>query len=149
MPFDTDTLRKHFGLIWPVHNDAFSELLVTLRQQFDGDLDRMLVLAIIGSRHLARRGMEGLSYNRFMSCDLAEPEPAPINIQSIADYSGIPRETVRRKVRDLEKLGWLIRSEKGYLIASRQAAKDLAPATEATMRYLATIVAVCNDVTSD
>lgn len=49
MTLDEETLRVSFGRIWPVHNDAFCELLVALRRQFDGDLDRMLVLAVIGA----------------------------------------------------------------------------------------------------
>jgi hypothetical protein len=149
MNLDHDTLSANFGRIWPVHNDAFCELLVVLRRHFGGDLERMLVLAIIGSRTLARGRIDGMSYDQVMAGDRAEGERAPINLQSIADYSGIPRETVRRKLRDLERLGWIRRREKGYLIATAQAARDLAPATEATMRYLLTIVAACNEAMSD
>jgi hypothetical protein len=149
MNLDHDTLSARFGRIWPVHNDAFCELLVALRRHFGGDLDRMLVLAIIGSRTLARGHIDGLSYDQFMTGDRADDECAPINLQSIADYSGIPRETVRRKLRDLERLGWISRRDKGYLVVTSQAAEDLAPATEATMLYLLTIVAACNDAASD
>jgi hypothetical protein len=149
MTFDEQTLTAHFGRIWPAHNDAFCELLVGLRRQFGGDLDRMLVLAIIGSRTLARGRIDGASYNEFMSRDGPDDEPAPINLQSIADYSGIPRETVRRKLRDLEGLGWIIRHNNGFLIASSKAAQDLAPATEATLRYLASVVGACTEAMSD
>jgi len=136
---DEDTLNARFGRIWPVHNDAFCELLVTLRRHFGGDLDRMLVLAIIGSRTLSRGRIEGMCYDRFMDSERAD-EPAPINLQSIADYSGIPRETVRRKLRDLERLGWITRRDKGYLVATARAAEDLEPATQATMRYLLAVI---------
>jgi hypothetical protein len=146
MSFDEDSLNTRFGQIWPVHNDAFAELLVTLRRHFGGDLDRMLVLAIIGARTLARGRIARMSYDRFMSLDRPEADTAPINLQSIAEYSGIPRETVRRKVNDLERLGWIVRGEKGYLIASERAASDLAPATEATMRYLLKVVSACNEL---
>jgi hypothetical protein len=40
MTFSEETLTAHFGRIWPTHNDAFCELLVRLRRQFEGDLDR-------------------------------------------------------------------------------------------------------------
>jgi hypothetical protein len=148
MNLDHDTLRARFGRIWPVHNDAFCELLVVLRRHFGGDLDSMLVLAIIGSRTLARGRIEGMSYHQFMTGDRAGDERAPINIQSIASYSGIPRETVRRKVKELERLGWISRVDKGYLVASARAAEDLAPATEATMRYLLSVVDACNQAMS-
>lgn len=144
MPFDDDTLRTHFGHIWPVHNDAFCKLLVALRRHFGGDLDRMLVLAIIGARTLARGRIDGMSYDRFMALDRRHDDVAPINLQSIADYSGIPRETVRRKLCELERLGWIIRRDNGYLIATDQATQDLTPATEASMRYLLTVVTACN-----
>jgi DNA-binding MarR family transcriptional regulator len=127
MTLDEDTLSACFGRIWPVHNDAFCELLVTLRRHFGGDLDRMLVLAVIGSRTLSGGRIDDLW-------------PAAINLQSIADYSGIPRETVRRKLRDLERLGWITRCDKGYLVATRRAAEDLEPATRATMRYLLAVI---------
>jgi hypothetical protein len=148
MNLDQDTMKACFGHIWPVHNDAFCDLLVTLRRQFDGDLDRMLVLAIIGARTLSRGQIDGLCYDRFMATE-RPGEAAPINVQSIADYSGIPRETVRRKVNDLVRLGWIIRSDKGHLTASAQAAEDLAPGTEATMRYLLAVVSACNDAMAD
>jgi len=136
---DEDTLRASFGRIWPVHNDAFCELLVTLRRQFDGDLDRMLVLAVIGSRTLSRGRTDGMCYHSFMDGERAD-EPPSINLQSIADYSGIPRETVRRKLQDLERLGWITRQDKGYLVATAKAAGDLEPATQATMRYLLAVI---------
>jgi DNA-binding MarR family transcriptional regulator len=148
MTFDEQTLTTHFGRIWPAHNDAFCELLVRLRRQFGGDLDRMLVLAIIGSRTLARGRIDGMSYERFMDTRRAD-EPAPINLQSIADYSGIPRETVRRKLHDLERAGWIIRQDKGYLVATAKAAADLEPATRATMRYLLAVVGAWKEAISE
>jgi hypothetical protein len=108
----------------------------------------MLVLGIIGSRHLARGRIGHLSYDQIVSGSPPEKAPAPINAQSIADYSGIPRETVRRKVRDLERSGWVERTDNGLLTVGHRAAQDLAPATAATLHYLATIVTVCNEATS-
>ena len=66
MNLDEDALRTGFGRIWPAHNDAFCELIVSLRRHFGGDLDRMLVLAIIGSRTLSRGRVDGLCCERFM-----------------------------------------------------------------------------------
>jgi biotin operon repressor len=144
MTLDQGSLSAHFGLIRPVHMDAFCDLLVVLRRHFGGDLDRMMVLAIIGSRTLSRSRIDGMSYDRFITLKRPDEEPPPIDLQSIADASGIPRKTVRRKVKDLEQAGWIIRRDNGYVIASARAAHDLAPATEATLRYLATVVTACN-----
>lgn len=143
MAFDRETLNAHFGEIWPTHVERFSELLITLRRHFGGDLDRMLVLAIVGSRTLHLRRAQGMTYDAFSKGDKAELPASPINVQSVAECSGIPRETVRRKVRELEKLGWIERREGGVLAATEKATRDLAPATEATLGYLLAVGSAC------
>lgn len=148
MTFDYEVLTRHFGRIWPIHVEGFTELLITLRRHFRGDLDLMLVLAVIGSRTLPLRRTEDFSRADFDAGQRPERPICPINVQSVAECSGIPRETVRRKVRDLEALGWVERREGGVLVATPQAARDLAPATEATLRYLFAIGAACADAAS-
>ncbi len=66
----------------------------------------------------------------------------PINLQSVADFSGIPRETVRRKLQDLMALGWVERDERGNFIATSKVAADLAPLTEISVSYLAKMKAI-------
>ena len=56
--------------------------------------------------------------------------------QSIAECSGIPRETVRRKVRRLEELDFIERNSNGMLKITDKAVSQLKPATEASMHYL-------------
>jgi len=138
MAFDHEDVIRHFGRIWPVHVEHFTRLLIELRRQFDGDLDLMLVLAVIGLRTLPGHRVEGLSYHEFRDGKSLKT-PGPINVQSISDSSGIPRETVRRKVQRLEAEGWIERKDSGYITASPKARDDLSPATEATLRYLATV----------
>jgi DNA-binding GntR family transcriptional regulator len=41
----------------------------------------------------------------------------PTNAHSIAQATGIPRQTVRRKVEALVSRGWLIRSENGLIVS--------------------------------
>lgn len=146
MPFDHEMLTKHFGRIWPIHVAAFAELLITLRRQFRGDLDLLLVLAIVGSRSLPARRIDGVSYEDFANGQKRDVPESPINLQSVADCTGIPRETVRRKVRGLEALGWIERRDGGVLVVTEQARRDLTPATEATFRYLVAVGSACLDV---
>lgn len=72
--------------------------LADLSKQFRGDLQEMLVLAIIGQMELHRR--------------LTHPEPEAadrpaIGASRIADVTGIPRQTVRRKLASLAERGWV------------------------------------------
>lgn len=142
MGFGHEELHREFGRIWPVHVEHFAELLIILREQFGGDLDRMLVLAVIGLRTLPPGRVEGRSYPEFQAGRFRE-QARPINVQSIADTTGIPRETVRRKVAALEQAGLVERQEDGRLLVAPRAREDLAPATQATMRYLVAVGAAC------
>jgi hypothetical protein len=73
-----------------------SEHLADCVRTFDGDLEQVLVLAILGQALLQA---------------LARPEPAPetgaLSASRIADVSGLPRETVRRKLAKLARRGWI------------------------------------------
>lgn len=55
---------------------------------------------------------------------------------------------MRRKVQELQRAGWVLKRDDGYLIATTQAAADLAPATEATFRYLVAVGAACTEAAS-
>jgi len=61
-------------------------------------------------------------------------------MQSIADYTGIPRETVRRKVKRLEAKAWLSRRTDGSLVVGSRAATDLDRATGYSIDYIAAIL---------
>lgn len=136
MPLSYEKVIDNFGQIFPTHVEALCELLIVLRQQFFGDLDLMLILAIISSRTLPARQANNMTYTEFISDDSKHRADKPINIQSIAECSGIPRETVRRKVRKLEELGFIERDSNGMLKITDKAVSQLKPATEASMHYL-------------
>jgi DNA-binding MarR family transcriptional regulator len=95
-----------------------AEYLADCSKVFEGDLQSMLILAIIGQSYLARiidGGYRG-------SAPLAPPVlfGAAINASSIAEVTGIPRQTVRRKIDDLERKGWIEKnSSGGWQIAVR------------------------------
>ncbi|MBF0255171.1 MAG: helix-turn-helix domain-containing protein [Gammaproteobacteria bacterium] len=128
-------LEQHFGEIWPVHVQHFTELLIRLRQGFAGDLDLMLILAIIGSRTLPCRRTSSFTLDEFIE-SRREPRPEPINLQSIAECSGIPRETVRRKLQQMEGLGWVSKDDQGHYAATAKASQDLVGQTQASLDYL-------------
>jgi DNA-binding MarR family transcriptional regulator len=137
MATEVDWLKAGFAEIWPAHMEGFVRLMLILRRTFDGDLDQMLILAVIGERKLARRASRAEpSYDRLGYSELRDPSSVAINPHSLADYTGIPRETVRRKVVALMARGWVERSENGDLRTTAKVAEDLQHGTEATLDYL-------------
>lgn len=139
MPKNHEKITRNFGHLFPAHVEALCELLIVLRQQFSGDLDLMLILAIISSRALPTRQSSNMTYSQFIRDDSKKRADQPINIQSVAECSGIARETVRRKVHQLKDLGFIERDANGMLKITSKAMSKLAPATEASLQYLITL----------
>lgn len=77
----------------------WTESLTRLRRQFDGDLDQYLLLLVFEQGEIART-LAGLEGALRKDCP-GRPEPRGLNAMSIADICGIPRETVRRKLKRL------------------------------------------------
>ena len=136
MPSNYQQVTTHFGHVFPTHIEELCELLIVLRKQFFGDLDLMLILAIIGSRTIPARQSSAMTYEEFMASDKEVVQAQAINIQSIAECSGIARETVRRKIQKLETLGLVERDEQGLLSVTNKATTDLSASTEASLQYL-------------
>lgn len=139
----SDFIKSNFGSIWPVHLSGFTRLLVQLRDVFDGDLDLLLVLAVIGDRTRPENWTpELVAYRQMTEGGRDAHHQYPINIQSVSEYTGIPRETVRRKVAALQGKGWVTRAADGRLAVSRTAAEELEEATQVTIEYLGTLLTV-------
>lgn len=139
-------LGDNFGRLHALHVAALTRHLVACRAAFDGDLDLFLVLTIIGERSFSERNAPaGMTEEQFRASPVSTVAPLAINLQSIADFSGIPRETVRRKVAALVARGW-VRRDAGGLLAVTDAAKDsLQPLTESAARYLRNLLAAMRE----
>jgi len=134
---DEAYVRQNFGQIWPRHVGTLTWFLIECRRHFDGDLDLFLVLAVIGDRTFAANNApKDLTFEQFASEGAGLVAAEHINQQSIADFSGIPRETVRRKIAQLIDKGWIERRPNGSYAATPKARVDLAPLTETSLRYL-------------
>lgn len=139
---DEAFIKDNFGSIWPSHVETLTWFLIACRRHFQGDLDLFLVMCVIGDRSFARTKVSpDLKYEKLLDETWEPYVPEALNTRSIADFSGIPRETVRRKVQDLVDLGWVERDDSGYLKATRKAASDLAPLSEISFQYIARMAA--------
>jgi hypothetical protein len=87
--------------------EFFIEHLSDVSRAFRGDLQAMIVLALVGQVQMrATRVAEkaGLDPHELPI------ERVSITASRIADVTGIPRETVRRKLTLLERKGWIRRN---------------------------------------
>lgn len=141
-----DEVKAVFGRVWPTHVQSLTKFLIECRRAFDGDLDMFLVLAVIGEQTYSQKHADpNMTYETFRSPDAPPTSVIDINLRSIADFSGIPRETVRRKINELERKGWITRNESGSLAATRTAKADLEPLTEAAIKYVSRMLTLLRE----
>ncbi|MEG0820459.1 MAG: Crp/Fnr family transcriptional regulator [Burkholderiaceae bacterium] len=89
--------------------------LRSIYQAFDGDLTLALVLGELSMRNIESLYPPHASINRLAEQAMAPQREGarrlrPCNALSIAEVTGIPRETVRRKLGKLLDLGWIERT---------------------------------------
>ena len=139
---DKDVLQANFGTLHARHVAALTRHLVECRRVFDGDMDLFLVMTIIGERSFTTHvAPDGMSREEFQSGSVRDREAAAINLQSIADYSGIPRETVRRKIEILIAKGWVERDDHKFVTATDTANAALTELTDSSVKYLRDMIA--------
>ena len=104
------------------------------------------MLCVIGERSFSQRNVRGdITYEEWNDPRGQDIQPENINVQSISDFSGIPRETVRRELRILIAKGWVERDDKGFVRATAKARIELEPLTETSIRYLSQMKATLID----
>jgi len=95
-----DVFRFHFIEWMAAH-------LADCSKVFKGDLIEMLVLTIVGQAFV--RVNANLAARKYS----LDGDDKSVSISYIAEASGIPRETVRRKLASLKKRGWVEQVEGG------------------------------------
>jgi hypothetical protein len=97
---------------------------------FDGDLTLFLVFGEIAHYNMShvlqafQEAPDSPSWKARMR-GLQTQKITPCNALSISAATGIPRETVRRKVKELEKRGWLARKGARSLTLAPQAIEHM------------------------
>lgn len=120
-------------------------MMVMWRSAFDGDLEKVMIVSAVIDQGMKASGFAEQSYESYLGSFIFENQAPPTNVQSIADFTGIPRETVRRKVNDLCAKGWLDRDKDGAVRLAIQGALDLAPQLREMARQLEKLSAAISD----
>lgn len=109
---DRNKLREHHLDVTFVLGRFMTDHLVRVYQAFDKDITAAIVLGTISQYNLQRyyaeigeKSAEGL--HRLAARAEHFPHGRACTAMSISKSTGIPRETVRRKIRALIKRGWL------------------------------------------
>lgn len=123
---------RHARAVIVLMNMMFVRHLLGLYREFDGDMVSVIVLGEVAHHNMsammsgARSPLE-LSQSLLAAVDTPHQTLIPTNVFSIAQATGIPRETVRRKVDNLARRGWLVKERGGNLFVTASARASFAP----------------------
>lgn len=93
-----DSLLRNYPAVQYEIVKYLSEHLADSTRSIDGDLDQVLILAVLGQRFLDGRLGKG---------------DGIISSTRLADVTGLPRETVRRKLVRMSTRNWVAQEDKG------------------------------------
>ena len=121
-PFDEGQYETHKSTVAVIMGHFMLRHLNRLYQEFDGDLILPIVLGEIAHHNVMRFYSHedhclDVQENMERDSDFAK-NLEPTNAYSISEATGIPRETVRRKIDKFLKRGWLVKSPRGEVTMS-------------------------------
>ena len=119
-------------------------LMRNLYHQFDGDMVQMMILGEISLHNVSqffRKG--GADVPEKLLDDLQQRDQLmqSCNALSISEATGIPRETVRRKVEQLLEKGWLYRDEHKRLMVRQRVSTGFARRNAETTQEILALAA--------
>ena len=97
--------------------DFFIEICRVLKKFADNDIDNALIIYVV-----ANAAMQDVVESGLHAQDLSDSElirllsARGVNISTVSNTTGIDRATARRKLKNLEELGFLMRKEDGTFI---------------------------------
>jgi CRP-like cAMP-binding protein len=94
------------------------DLLSLSREACGGDIDKFLILLVVGMRTTEHELFATFSQAQLLSGEIPVFPSLGTNVRSVADSIGLPRETVRRKVAELAETGWIAREDKELRITA-------------------------------
>ena len=112
-----ELLRRHYAYL---AKDLLAPLLDVMhagRESCDGDLDKLLIVLVVALRTAEDKRVLDLDLEDVLSGTVDVYPSLSTNVRSIADSTGIPKESVRRKVAALVDAGWIVRDDHSLSLA--------------------------------
>lgn len=142
MKIDPKLLLEHRVEFAYLLNHYLTEHLVRVSRAFDGDLSAAVVLGTIAHHNLRRFHEEvvaksSASMRELILSGAHLAHVRPCNAMSVATSTGIPRETVRRKIAWLISQGWVRRAGRDQLFIDEQVGAHFAEFNLGTVELFA------------
>lgn len=124
-----DLMHQHAYQVAHLISTFTVPMMRDLYRRFDGDMVAILVLGEIAIHNLSQffdRASQGVPEQWLDDEQQRYKFLRPCNALSISEATGIPRETVRRKVNQLIEQGWLYRDQSKCLVLQARVGQGFA-----------------------
>jgi len=129
-------------------SECFCKVLPAYSQHVQNDLAKLLIVHALGASNIQRL-MATTQRVPYESVDVRIPGElqVPSNALSIADSTGLPRETVRRKLKELMAAGLVMEDSRGgyRLKPGSVQTEELQAAFYASFKAMMTVMEACLD----
>lgn len=139
-----DALRERLGQVFSyvafTENRYIIDHMLRFSRHFGFDFETMVIWGVLANQNVAHlmplRGPQGdLRDVRGESVDVGTAM-RPVRVRDLTQITGIPKETVRRKLGLLERDGWIRRRQSGWVMCHERVRSDLGAFTEESVKRL-------------
>lgn len=127
MRIDPEEFEQHYFRAAYLFSRFTVPYMRSIYREFGGDMLLNLVLGEIGTRNVGYffDAEKDTHASENVLNDVSEHQRLmrPCNALSISEATGIPRETVRRKIDMLIKKGWVYKNERGHIYLTPEVAQ--------------------------
>ena len=147
---DLETYERHHSKLAIIMGHFTLRHLNMVYQEFEGDLIMPIVLGEIAHHNILKFYSPTGEYQDIERIIARDPDwhqrLEPSNAFSISEATGIPRETVRRKVDKLVKKGWLARNARGEIAITEAVGAHFIP--NFNLNLLRELLDTCSQIRS-
>jgi hypothetical protein len=104
-----EEIEAHYPVIAADLLEPLLRFMTVARDVLGGDAEKILVMLVVSVRTKQHPDFVELTPEQLSSGEMPVLPSLGVNIRSIADSTGIPKETVRRKAAELVDAGFLAR----------------------------------------
>lgn len=133
-------LGEVFSYVAFTENRYIIDHMLRFSRHFGFDFETMVIWGVLANQNVAHlMPLRGLSQDlrdlRGQSVDVSTAM-RPVRVRDLTQITGIPKETVRRKLGLLEQGGWIRRQQSGWVMCHERNRADLGAFTEESVKRL-------------
>ena len=111
---------RAFGVVAYTMNRFIIDQMLRAARLFDNDTEALVLFGVLSHLNVAHLLLPGTrpstALNERGSVPDSQPQLRPVRIRDLAQITGRPRETIRRKLERLEATGRVLRVVDGYVL---------------------------------